>query len=99
MVMALLLHRRCLGQWVRRLVVLGFLISIQQREGAKVWLLRAKAKGTASADVALLLGAVVELLDLLLSRATFSGESLDLAMQGRTMASMHVTFPSKGVVL
>ena len=65
--------RRCLGQWVRMLAALGFPILVQQREGAEVGLLRAKADGAASADVALLLWAVVELSDLLRSRVTFFG--------------------------
>ena len=73
MVMAPPPRRRCLGQWVRMLAVLGSPILVWQREGAEVGLLRAKADGAVSADVALLLGAVVELSDLLRSRVTFFG--------------------------
>ena len=73
MVMAPPPRRRCLGQWVRMLAALGFPILVRQREGAEVGLLRAKADGAVSADVALLLGAVVEFSDLLRSRVTFFG--------------------------
>jgi hypothetical protein len=54
---ALLRRRRCLGQWVRRPAVMGFPISVRQREGVEVALFQAKADDAASMDVALLLGA------------------------------------------
>ena len=55
------------------LAALGSPILVRQREGAEVGLLRAKADGAVSADVALLLGAIVEFSDLLRSRVTFFG--------------------------
>lgn len=87
--------RKCLCRWVCRPAALaGLPAFVRRRGGAEEDLLRAKVDGAASADVAILVGVVMDLFDLLSSWVTSSGQGLDLAVHGRTTTSILRRLPS-----